>query len=441
MNQTDSKFDVESIASDVIQKLKLAAAGHATSSHILDGLCQRITETWFTPAQAVALWCYIELARGLNAQCRPAAAQIADCIGLKVEEIVHASRWCQQIRGSVESLSVPQLLDSPPPALTNQLTLFIARLCKTRPAPTKLKGLQPREFQRADESSWLLNLISGIPGYESQLSGLVSSVDQAYVSAGRVMLRSSAIDAKLAKIPDVQSALERACEALDYRQEPEVYVMNGARRIKMVGIRRPAIIVPCFVASTHDVDELTFLIARELGKLICDQQRILAVLDGTFAGVAAVDFGLFATAGISMTVKKWRRAAGLTCDRAGLLACQSIEVANRVLLKEMGYPQRTAGTMPAWILEELIAEREQLQNSGRMDGILDKGLNWTFNTFRSELPPLERAYHLHRWVSEGGYGRVMRREGAIVTTGAFLDKPKVDPSKERLAARLFGKLN
>ncbi len=53
----------------------------------------------------------------------------------------------------------------------------------------------------------------------------------------------------------------------------------------MLGITSPVVILPTGIASTFDDDELVFLLGRELGKVLCNQQQLLGLLE-TFKGGA-----------------------------------------------------------------------------------------------------------------------------------------------------------
>jgi len=112
---------------------------------------------------------------------------------------------------------------------------------------------------------------------------------------------------------------------------------------------------------------------------------------------------LAANATIKPLLYLWNRRAEYTCDRAGLLACQSVEAAYRANMKLAGFPERFSNTMGAQsILKQAEAFRDRVGGSW-----LSHGFASLQQIYTTHPRAVERAAELQQWVDEGWYDEIV----------------------------------
>jgi Zn-dependent protease with chaperone function len=116
----------------------------------------------------------------------------------------------------------------------------------------------------------------------------------------------------------------------------ELYVLpNKQRNAYTFGLSNPRIVVLySSLLETMDTDEMRFILGHELGHIALNHTWLNTLLGG-MAGVPP-SFG--AAILFTFAFRWWNRACEYSADRAGLLACGSLEKATTALVKLVAGP-------------------------------------------------------------------------------------------------------
>lgn len=143
-----------------------------------------------------------------------------------------------------------------------------------------------------------------------------------YVTLGRGRLVGTSVRIHEAQNPQLFSVVKRCAAALGLPM-PLVFVREDYQvPVLAVGLGEPYSLVISSVWIDHfKEDELTFMIARELGHIASGHTRYTSLLsiNGNENAIISLVFGT------------WLRKTELTCDRIGLLCCGSLDAATRAI--------------------------------------------------------------------------------------------------------------
>jgi hypothetical protein len=212
------------------------------------------------------------------------------------------------------------------------------------------------------------------------------------------------------QLPEIHGLFGCCCRRLGVRPEPELFLTlgEGQRNAFTSGVERPFVTLMSDLVEDLSPAELEFVMGHELGHvrfghvLYRDLAYHAAALVGAvpvFGG--ALKFAL--SAALSQALAAWVRAGEYTADRAGLLACQDLDTALRVLMKLAGVPPSLISRVnPAAFLEQ-AREYEEL-DSDWVGWLVNRGLE---NGMSHPWPVLRMA-ELKRWHDGGGYEAILR---------------------------------
>ncbi len=143
---------------------------------------------------------------------------------------------------------------------------------------------------------------------------------------------------------------------------PELYLTTDPTlNAYTVGTRRTCIVLHSQLVETMTLDELTFVVGHELGHIKCSHglYRLLGDLlirywDLVSSMIAVPGLGLLRVP-MLLAYWEWFRRAELTCDRAGLLCVQDLEIGLRALSKLAG---KVAGYEDEFSTEAALKQSE-----------------------------------------------------------------------------------
>lgn len=148
--------------------------------------------------------------------------------------------------------------------------------------------------------------------------------------------------------------------------------------------------------------ELTWLIGHEIGHI--KSGHVLYHVMAQTISVILMEMGIIGNVAkpIEMAILYWNRMSEFTADRAGLLACQDLDVALSTTMKMAGIPIKYFNiTNPSLFAEqahEFLTEYGDTANKIiRNVSILDRTHPWT----------VLRAAELVKWVESGGYQAIL----------------------------------
>ncbi len=219
----------------------------------------------------------------------------------------------------------------------------------------------------------------------------------------RLVFLGSAVRVDATQFPAIHQAFVSAADVLDVKELPELFVLSDSHPNAMsLGIDRPFVVVTSGLVELTDDEELRFVLGHELGHVLSGHALYttmviqLAQLSG---GLSWVPLGAMGLRAVLAALYEWQRKAELSCDRAGLLACQDPPAAERVQMK-------LASGSRAELLDAaaFAAQGEEYLNSADMRDTVLKLLLLEASTHPFAVA---RAAELRRWIDQGGYAAIL----------------------------------
>lgn len=263
-----------------------------------------------------------------------------------------------------------------------------------------LTGIDSRSWEHpADRAA--LGALRKLPAFDEVLRTLFGFFGEKPV---RLAFQANAVRCSPTQFPRVYRLQLRACEALDITEEIPVFVsQTPIVNAGAYGMDRPFIILNSGLLSLLDDDELQFVLGHELGHIVSGHvlYTTMMVLLTQLAERGFPIVGMAARA-ILLGLLEWYRKAELSCDRAGTLAVQDVEVGMRTMLKFAG-----GGRVPDTNLGEFIRQADEYRRGGDLADQVFKVLN----LLGANHPfPVLRVAELRDWVEAGEYDRIVRGE-------------------------------
>lgn len=160
----------------------------------------------------------------------------------------------------------------------------------------------------------------------------VAAAVKLFETYGKSELLGHAVKVGPRQFPRAHKLVEQCAETLGIRT-PTVYIVNQpTMNAATFGTNEDSVIMVHSALVDHFTDqELLSVIGHECGHIHNSHVVYLTALNYLRFIAGAIFKHLLAPAEIALA--GWMRRAEITCDRAGLLCCQSIEVATRALTK------------------------------------------------------------------------------------------------------------
>ena len=244
----------------------------------------------------------------------------------------------------------------------------------------------------------------------------------------RLLFQGNAVRVGPQQFPKLWHLHNEAVTTFDWPTTPELYVtQTPIFNAGAYGVDQPFIVLHSAALELLDDDELRALLAHELGHVISGHalyHTIAAVLALVSLGALPMLAGLLLLP-VRLAFLEWSRKSELSADRAGLLGCQDVVVAQRLDMKMAGggRGQAFAGQMNAGAFmtqaHEYAATNEGFDLIYKLLATL--ALTHPMHTIR--------AAELQKWVTAGEYDRILR--GEYVRRGA---ESRERPLKDDLAA-------
>ncbi|MCC5635123.1 M48 family metallopeptidase [Nostoc sp. CHAB 5844] len=217
--------------------------------------------------------------------------------------------------------------------------------------------------------------------------------------------------------PKLDGAFAESCEIIDLTPKPELYLFRGTGHIQTnaVGVEKPMVSVNLEAMEWYSHDELLFAfgceIARIKSKYIAYQQmaNVMPLLKNI---INSTTFGLggLAASGIEVALFNWIMMSKFTGDRAGLLACQDINIAITALMKLAGLPSEylnanTIADFQAQAREFSTITFDNLDQVTKILSFMEYKFPWA----------VMRTSELLKWVDSGEYDKLMQAENLEYT--------------------------
>jgi Zn-dependent protease with chaperone function len=208
--------------------------------------------------------------------------------------------------------------------------------------------------------------------------------------------------------PELHSALREVCEVLDLQQQPELYVeAEDHVNAYTAGVEAPLICLSSGCVDLLTREEMFFVLGHEVGHiksqhLLYTQIAMLIPLLGKLVGKFTLNLGEVLSMGLQSALVYWYRMSEYTADRAGLLACQDVDVAARTFIKMAGLPGKYYNRIDVPSFLQQAREFREFDQAmfSRLARIISEGGKdhpWT----------VIRASELAKWVDAGDYQTIL----------------------------------
>ncbi|GAB1540334.1 hypothetical protein NUACC21_30030 [Scytonema sp. NUACC21] len=210
--------------------------------------------------------------------------------------------------------------------------------------------------------------------------------------------------------PHVNDAFVEACTILDIAPLPELYLFRGTGYIQAyaVGVEKPVVGINLEGMEWLSFEELLFLFGHQValikGKYLAYQQLayFMPVVKNLITSTT-LGMGGLAANGLEIALYNWIVMSKFTADRAGLLACQNVNVAITALMKLGGLPDE-------YLNEDTINDFVTQARSFTINNLNGLGqLTKTFSFMEYRFPwTVMRASELLKWVDSGDYENLIQ---------------------------------
>ncbi|MEC4816909.1 MAG: M48 family metallopeptidase [Scytonema sp. PMC 1069.18] len=210
--------------------------------------------------------------------------------------------------------------------------------------------------------------------------------------------------------PSPYNAFIETCQILDIVPIPELYLLRGTGHVNAfaVGVEKPIVNINLEAMEWLSYDEHLFLFGHEVARikgkyLMYQQMAYFMPLIKNLITSTTLGMGGLAANGIEIALYNWMIMVKFTADRAGLLACQDVQVALTALMKLGGLPGEHLNkeTIDDFTIQ---ARSFALENLDGLDHVTK-----TFSFMEYTLPwTVMRASELLKWVDSGDYEKLIQ---------------------------------
>ncbi|WP_375468611.1 M48 family metallopeptidase [uncultured Nostoc sp.] len=271
-----------------------------------------------------------------------------------------------------------------------------------------LTGLSSKTYEHPFDRKALASL-QNMPG----VSLLLKKVNE-YGIDRLLRLQSLGSEIRISprNFPQLHQTFVETCQILDVAPLPELYLFRGTGHIQtyIVGVEKPLVGINLDAMEWLGPDELLYIFGHEVARIksqhmVYHQMAIVMPTLKNLLSSTTLGVGGLVASGMELGLYNWRMMARFTADRAGLLACQDIDVATTTLMKLAGLPDEYLTNA---VMEDfLIQAREFASNSfdtvDKVTKILsytEPGLSWV----------VMRAGELLKWVNSGEYDNLIQQK-------------------------------
>ncbi|MEU0879000.1 M48 family metallopeptidase [Lentzea sp. NPDC005914] len=259
-------------------------------------------------------------------------------------------------------------------------------------------GMSPRAYEHpADRGA--LAVLRAVPA----VAPILKAVAGAFSERGERLLQvASSVRVGPKQYPQLDRIRNEVAATFDLAEIPDLYVERNAQVYGFTyGIDKPFIVISTGAVDLLDNESLRFLIGHEMGHVMSGHAlyntllRRLIDLTTSFAWVPA---GAIAMRAVIAALREWQRKTELSCDRAGLLACQDPQAALRTHLA-------MAGDLGGQVdIASFLAQAKEYEE---VEDIRDSLLKLLHTEHRSHPLVVVRAAELQRWSATEEYREIL----------------------------------
>lgn len=278
-----------------------------------------------------------------------------------------------------------------------------------------LRGLLTNEYEHPFDRN-ALNILEGTPGLETIVKKLMEFGIERLI---KIQYTGSNIKVTPSNFKDLYKIYHNVAETLDLYYLPELYITWGYEiNASAIGAEKPIVVLNSGCLDLLEEDELRFIIGHELGHIKSQHMLYHTIAQyinviTSLIGNATLGMGQILSYGIQIALLQWQRMSEYTCDRAGLLSCQSTSSSNSVMVKMSGTPLKFYNQIS---IEEFIKQANEFEELDynaynkivKLLSTMDNTHPWT----------VLRSAEVNRWVMTGKYEELLDKSRIIC-----VDKP------------------
>lgn len=203
--------------------------------------------------------------------------------------------------------------------------------------------------------------------------------------------------------PEIYGCLKDACDILGISKVPKLtsewfYFPS----VSSAGRENLRIVIPSGTIDLLDEDELGFFLGHELGHFLCGHKPYQMLLETFYTPfIDDPSVKVWSTI-VRIPLLDWYRKSDFSADRVGLLCCQNIETALRVMIKRAGLPKKYHNQINTKAFLQQARDFENL-HADKLDDIAK-----TLSLRSCQFPwMVQRASKLYDWYRSGEYNRII----------------------------------
>ena len=242
---------------------------------------------------------------------------------------------------------------------------------------------------------------------------------------------ASAVRITQDQFPDLYQRYRAVASRLGIDSPPPIFLAKGPVNAFAGGVEEPFLVIQEGLITQLSEREQEFVLGHELGHVLFSHMLLhmiaqLSVIQGALLAPNVL-IGRILAQGLGFQVRSWSRYAELSCDRAGLLACQDLTAATHVLLRFAGVP---GNKLNECNIDALLAQREIFETKK------EESLGFLFSGKERTHPwVIERLYELLSWAKSDEYTEIINESKPHIQQ-SFEDNIDTDLILLRLQATL-----
>ncbi|MBQ6324589.1 MAG: hypothetical protein IJI26_00810 [Clostridia bacterium] len=194
-------------------------------------------------------------------------------------------------------------------------------------------------------------------------------------------------------LPSLYDTLKDVCRILGYDGSPRLFITRDYQPTCIqLGVSETYILVPDLIVERGDPDMLYFLLGNAVGMFKGGHLRLMTLNAMLNYIPEALPFRL--------ALQGKQRAADLSSDRAGLLACQNYSAAARAILWDMGMPPEELMSLSDDEMLFLSEDYDQELKNLRQDIVEETASTWD-KWIGTASPGFVRLRELYTWYRDG----------------------------------------
>lgn len=266
-----------------------------------------------------------------------------------------------------------------------------------------ITNLDMHSFQHEEDIS-TIKMLDAIPGFKTFMLKVVCPLQEKCIN---IEYHGNGFRVTKDSLPELDGLLEETCRILGNSPKPEMSLMwHYDIAATSEGAQAPHITALSGVVDLLEKEEIQFLLGHEVGHQMCGHKPYHMFLECMYMPIMnTIPGGKEWIALVRTKLLQWYRISDFTADRAGLLACQDINTALRVLMKMAGVPIKY---YPSMKVEAFIKQAQQfdLMFNGVTDNIV------RFISLNAESHPwlVIRASELYKWYKSGKYEEILCKQ-------------------------------